>query len=87
MAKKKNELTYLQSPLPEGQKYYKSTKLSFSGLIRRHTLDTGVMSYVKKISTVEAPYLTPSPNCTTMTFASGRKILDIYGFDNFLVAV
>ena len=87
MAKNKNELTYLQSPLPEGQKYYKSTKLSFSGLNRRHTLDTGELSYAKNISTVEAPYLTPSPECDTSAFGGGRTILDIFGFDNFVVVV
>ncbi len=90
MAKKKNELTYLQSPIPEGQKYYKSTKLSFSGLNRRHTLDTGVLSYEKNISTVEAPYLTPSSVPTRLqtrleTFNS--DIIDVFGFDDFLVVI
>lgn len=86
MANKKNELTYLQLPIPEGQKYYKSTKLSFSGLNRRNTLDTGVLSYEKNISTVEAPYLTPSPKCADVaTFSS--QIIDIFGFDDFVVVL
>lgn len=88
MAKKKeNEFTYLQSPLPEGQKYYKSTKLSFSGLNKRHTLDTGVLSYEKNISTVEAPYLTPSPRPKLIKQDWNSNILDIFGFDDFLVVL
>ena len=86
MAKKKaNELTYLQSPLPEGQKYYKSTKLSFSGLNKRYTLDTGVLSYEKNISTVEAPYLTPSPIPSLVKEYS--EIIDVFGFDDFVVVL
>ncbi len=91
MAKKKeNKLTYLQSPLPEGQKYYKSTKLSFSGLNKRHTLDTGVLSYEKNISTVEAPYLTPSPRPKVISFHDDEETLyiwQIFGFDDFLVVL
>ena len=88
MAKKKeNQLTYLQSPLPEGQKYYKSTKLSFSGLNKRHTLDTGVLSYEKNISTVEAPCLTPTPRPKQIKQDLSSDILDIFGFDDFLVVL
>ena len=62
MAKKKEqELTYLQLPLPEGQKRTARTKIDWSGLNYRQTLDTGVLSYEKNISTAEAPYLSPSP--------------------------
>jgi hypothetical protein len=86
MAKKKeNELTYLQSPLPEGQKYYKSTKVSFSGLNKRQTLDTGALSYEKNISTVEAPYLTPSP--VPKKLKEYNNIIDIFGFDDFIVVL
>ena len=91
MAKKKeNELTYLQMPLPTGQKYYKTTKVSFSGLNKRHTIDTGMLSYEKNISTAEAPYLTPSPkpkeifNFTKYTNAHGM-IHNVFGFDDFWV--
>lgn len=86
MANKKNELTYLQLPIPEGQKYYKSTKLSFSGLNRRHTLDTGVLSYEKNISTVEAPYLTPS-SVPAEIISYQANIIDVFGFDDFLVVL
>ncbi len=101
MAKKKeNALTYLQSPIPEGQKYYKSTKVSFSGLNKRHTIDTGMLSYEKNISTAEAPYLTPSPKPMLIAdYVNGTdggdfynkigkgNILDIYGFDGFLIVL
>ena len=97
MAKKKeNELTYLQSPRPEGQKYYKSTKVSFSGLNKRQTLDTGALSYEKNISTVEAPYLIPSPKPkdldidvykTSSSLVESFSIIDIFGFDDFIVVV
>lgn len=82
---KKNELTYLQSPLPEGRKYYKSTKVSFSGLNKRYTIDTGVLSYEKNISTVEAPYLTPSP--VPKSIYEGINITDIFGFEDYIVVV
>ena len=82
---KKNELTYLQSPLPEGKKTYKQTKVSFSGLNKRQTLDTGVLSYEKNISTVEAPYLTPSP--IPKAIYNSTNIIDIFGFEDFLVVV
>lgn len=86
MAKKKeNELTYLQSPLPEGQKYYKSTKVSFSGLNKRQTLDTGALSYEKNISTVEAPYLIPSP--VPNRIKTYTNLVDIFGFADFLVVL
>lgn len=86
MAKKKEkELSYLQSPLPEGQKYYKTTKVSFSGLNKRNTLDTGVLSYEKNISTVETPYLTPAQR--PYLSLSGIQVISMFGFDDFLVIV
>ena len=62
MAKKKNEntLSYLQMPLPTGGKYSKMTKVSFGGLNKRYTLDSGDLSMERDISTSEYPYLTPS---------------------------
>ena len=87
MAKKKNELTYLQVPLPSvSQKTYKSTRVNFSGLNKKHTLDTGVLSYEKNISTAEAPYLTPSPMPKQYKkYEDG--IFDVFGFDDFLVVI
>lgn len=61
MAKsKKKELSYLQSPLPHGQKTTRIVKVDWSGLNYRQTMDTGSLSYEKNLSTNEAPYLTPS---------------------------
>lgn len=61
MAKKKeNALSYLQMPLPEGQKKGKMTKLDWSGINYRNTKDTGEISKEINISTHSAPYLTPS---------------------------
>ena len=61
MAKKKeNALSYLQMPLPEGQKKGKMTKLDWSGINYRNTKDTGEISKEMNISTYSAPYLTPS---------------------------
>lgn len=60
MAKKKeNALSYLQMPLPEGQKKGKMTKLDWSGINYRNTKDTGEISKEMNISTHSAPYLTP----------------------------
>ena len=61
MAKKKEEgLSYLQMPLPQGQKKGKVTKLDWSGLNYRNTKDTGEISKELNISTHSAPFLTPS---------------------------
>lgn len=60
MAKKKEELSYLQMPLPSGQSTKRSVKVDWSGLNYRKKTDTGTMSYEKNISTKEAPCLSPS---------------------------
>lgn len=60
MAKKKEELSYLQMPLPSGQSTKRSVRLDWSGLNYRKKTGTGVLSYEKNISTREAPCLTPS---------------------------
>lgn len=61
MAKKKeDQFSYLQAPLPQGQKKTRTVKVDWSGLNYRQTIDTGALSYEKNISTDEAPYLTPS---------------------------
>ena len=60
MAKKENELTYLQSPLPKGRERGKMTKLDWSGLNYRNIKDTGEISKELNISTHFAPFLSPS---------------------------
>lgn len=59
--KKETRLTYLQKPLPQGQKKRRTVKVNWSGLNYRQTIDTGTLSYEKNISTDESPYLTPIP--------------------------
>ena len=93
MAKKKeNQLTYLQMPLPESRKYSKMTKRSWNGLNYRYTIDSGALSMENNISTLEAPYLTPSQ--VRETFFSGyysvaRDLhpISMFGFDNFLIVI
>lgn len=86
MAKKDAALSYLQAPLPQGSKYAKMTKLSFVGLNKRHTVDTGVLSMESNISTAEAPYLVPS--CKPESFLSGYSHpIGMFGFDDFLIIV
>jgi hypothetical protein len=91
MAKKKeNQLTYLQSPLPEGRKSYRMTKRSWSGLNYRQTIDTGALSKEKNISTLEAPYLVPSQarwDYLTSYVEEGKEPFRMFGFDDFLLVV
>jgi hypothetical protein len=90
MAKKKKEntLSYLQMPLPQGGKYSKMTKVAFSGLNKRYTLDSGDLTMESNISNSEYPYLTPSEkrelflskydDCTPITMSA---------FDDFIIVV
>ena len=92
MAKKKKEntLSYLQMPLPEGGKYSKMTKLSFSGLNKRQTHDSGMAVVAENVSTKEYPYLTPAEKEECVySYQYGasynRKPICMFGFDDFLV--
>lgn len=95
MAKKKeNKLTYLQMPLPESRKTYRTVKRSWSGLNYRQTIDSGALSMEKNISTAEAPYLTPSQRHYAMidSYKVNQKDRDIhpiglFGFDDFLFVI
>lgn len=88
MAKKnENKLSYLQMPLPEGRKYYKMTKRSWSGLNYRQTVDTGALSMEKNISTLEAPYLVPSQSRKELVYNTSEKPICMFGFDNFLLEI
>lgn len=87
MAKKKEtQLTYLQMPLPSDVKSHRLQKVSWQGLNMRQTMDTGLLSMEKNISTMEAPYLTPSKEPETV-FGSYAHPISIAGFDTFLVVV
>ena len=97
--KKENTLSYLQMPLPEGAKYSKMTKVSFGGLNKRYTLDSGELTMEKNISTNEYPYLTPSETRDSLddlkkyyiTEQTGnvmeRYPITMAAFDNFIVVV
>ena len=86
MAKKKNELSYLQMPLPEGRKSSKMTKRSWSGLNYRQVIDTGALSMEKNISTLEAPYLTPSQKHEIYKEKYSIPI-GLYAFDDILIVI
>lgn len=90
--KKEQELQYGQMPIPQGQKTYKITKVSWSGLNKRQTIDTGVLSKESNISTKEAPYLTPSQERVNIFDDNfiGKKYqhpISMFGFDDFLTVI
>ncbi|MBP3359939.1 MAG: hypothetical protein J6N52_03725 [Clostridia bacterium] len=61
MAKKnKNELQYLQMPLPAASKSSVYVKINWSSLNKRQTHDTGALTAESNICTSEAPQLTPA---------------------------
>lgn len=84
--KKKNELTYMQLPLPQGRRGYTMTKRSWSGLNYRQTIDTGALSMENNISTLEAPYLVPSQNRISILYGCAHPI-SMFGFDDFLIVI
>ena len=88
MAKKKKEetLSYLQMPLPSGGKYSKMTKVSFGGLNKRHTLDSGSLTMERNISTNEYPYLTPSELKIAVSDTYSNPI-SMFAFDDFLIVI
>lgn len=85
-SKKKNELTYMQLPLPQGRRSYTMTKRSWSGLNKRQTIDTGELSKESNISTAEAPYLTPSQKPIAISDYYTHPI-SMFGFDDFLLVI
>lgn len=88
MAKKKKEnaLTYLQMPLPEGGKYSKMTKVTFGGINKRYTMDSGALTQESNISTNDYPYLTPSELQISLSDKYTNPI-SLFGFDDFLIVV
>ena len=91
MAKKKEELSYLQMPLPQSGKAYRTTKRSWHGFNLKETVDTGELSFENNISTYAAPYLTPAPKPNKIysddNISSNDTIypIGLYGFDDFLL--
>ena len=88
MAKRKNEntLSYLQMPLPSGRKYSKMTKVSFGGLNKRYTLDSGSLSMERNISTDAFPCLVPSEKYEAIKDGYLNPI-SMSAFDNFIIVV
>lgn len=89
MAKKdENKLTYLQKPLPRGQRSYKLTRTNFLGLNKRVTMDTGILSYESNISTDAAPYIVPSQEREKINPDSRYFTpISMAAFDDFLLVV
>lgn len=94
--KKEEEFRYLMSAIPEDTKTYGSVKLDFSGMNLRHTMNTGVFSMEKNISTKEAPCLTPSPalqeirsgyEMPVSMFAFGDKLAVIYKPEEYIQSI
>ena len=89
MAKNKkdeNTLQYLQMPLPKGGKHSRMTKVSFGGLNRRYTIDSGDLSMESNISTSEFPYLTPS-ELKKSVFGGYERPIGMYAFDDFIIVL
>lgn len=90
MAKKQEEkLMRGQLPTPNIQKSYATAKYDWSGLNRRHVIDTGYLSYEKNISTEEAPYLTPSKEREELLSATDTYAnpIAMFGFDDVLIVI
>ncbi len=89
MAKNKkdeNTLQYLQMPLPKGGRHSRMTKVSFGGLNKRYTIDSGDLSMESNISTSEYPYLTPSELKKSILNGYERPI-SMSAFDDFIVVL
>lgn len=88
MAKKKDEntLQYLQMPLPTGRRYSKMTKVTFGGLNKRYTIDSGELSMESNISTSEHPHLTPS-NAKKSILSGYTNPISMFAFDDFILVV
>jgi hypothetical protein len=85
--KKKEELSYLQMPLPAEAKAKRTVRLNWSGLNKTQTLDTGELSFEHNISTYEAPYLTPSMKRKNLLTYNGSTPISMFGFDDFLLVI
>jgi hypothetical protein len=96
MANKKDGLQFMQMPLPQGRNSYKLTKINWSGLNKRQTIDTGVLSAESNISTDETPYLVPSQARVlykdkyynaSPTADIQRTPISMFGFADFLIVI
>lgn len=92
MARKKEELSFGQLPIPQALKTYSLSKLNWSGLNLRQVIDTGELSMERNISTEEAPYLTPSekPFDICGEYISDFKYtrpIAMFGYENTLIVI
>lgn len=92
MASKEKKLQYGQMPIPQGQNSYRVSRINWSGLNRRQTIDTGVLSMENNISTAEAPYLTPSQKRYNLLDSYSSDMfydepIAMFGFDGFIVVI
>lgn len=92
---KQEKLSFMQLPTPKGQTSYTSVKYDWSGLNRRQTVDTGMLSEECNISTLEAPYIIPSQtredilNEYYTAYDDNRyeKPVAMFAFDDFLIVI
>lgn len=86
-----NKLTFLQLPIPPQTKRSKLIKKTWTDFNRRHTVDSGSLSYEKNISTAKYPFITPSERPLTIKIDNKPLIdgepLSVHGFDDFIVVV
>jgi hypothetical protein len=87
MAVKQEKLAYLQMPLPAPSEKKTVVKVNWSGFNGTQVLDTGELSFEKNISTLEAPYLTPSPKHVMVRGYYSDVPIGMFGFDDFLVVI
>jgi len=74
-------------PLPSPAKEKRVVKVNWSGLNKTQILDTGELSLEENISTLEAPYLTPSPEPRWLKSYGNATPISMFGFDNFLIVI
>ncbi len=93
MAKKKKEEQrfFGQMPIPNSRKRYKAVKKAWNGLNRRITTDSGGLSDMAGMSTIEYPYLVPakvlSEHNRIMWNCNEREAVGIFSFDDFLLVI
>ena len=71
MAKKKQELQFLQLPLPQGQKLYRILRLSWNGLATDEYDSNGLIT-ADNVDTSDLPYLNVPPKAMKLVFDINR---------------
>lgn len=73
MAKKKQELQFLQLPLPQGQKLYRILRLSWNGLATDEYDSNGLIT-ADNVDTSDLPYLNVPPKAMKLVFDINRAL-------------